>query len=128
MVVALRGEQDLSTATRVAHAIAGAAALGDGGVIVDLSGVRFMDAAVVGTLVRGRNQLRLRARSLTVRAPSPRARAVLELCDVADLVEPGPGAGPGLAVVRGLGGSCVTLRGAWSSGGVSGSGNRGAAA
>jgi anti-anti-sigma factor len=88
VVVSLRGEHDLSTAPSVAEALARASALGDGGVVVDLSGVLFMDAAVIRELVDRREALRLQSRALTVRAPSTIARRVLDLCELTALVEP----------------------------------------
>jgi anti-anti-sigma factor len=114
MVVALEGEQDLSTATGVAEALAGAAALGDGDVVVDLSGVTFMDAAIIGALLDGRNGLRSQARALLVRVPSRPARSVLAMCGLMGLIDSRPQA------VRDATGSCVTLRGSWSPGGSGG--------
>ena len=114
MVVALWGEHDMSTATSVAEALAGAAALGDSDVVVDLSGVAFMDAAIVGVLLGGRNDLRSQARALTVRVPSQQARSVLGMCGLTGLIDSMPQA------VRDPTGSCVTLRGSWSPGGAGG--------
>ena len=114
MVVALGGEQDMSTATGVAEALAGAAALGDGDVVLDLSGVTFMDAAIVGALLAARNDLRSQARALTVRVPSRQARSVLGMCGLTGLIDSRPQA------VRDATGSCVTLRGSWSPGGSGG--------
>lgn len=91
-VVALWGEQDVSTAPSVAEALAGAAASGDGDVVVDLSGVAFMDAAIVGALLQCRRDLRSQARALTVRLPSRQARSVLDLCGLAGLVDSTPSA------------------------------------
>lgn len=88
MVVALRGEQDVSTAARVAEALVGVSVVDEGDVVVDLSGVRFMDAAIVGVLVGGRHALRLQSRELTLRAPSKPARRVLELCGLVGLIDP----------------------------------------
>lgn len=109
MVVALRGEQDMSTAARVAEAIAGAAALGAGDVVVDLGGVQFMDASIVGVLVGGGNDLRSQDRRLTVRTPSPRAQVLLDLCGLDPIIDPRPEAG------RDDAGSCATVPGTWSS-------------
>ena len=62
--------------------------LDDADVVVDLSGVEFMDASTVGTIVRTRNLLGSRSRSLTLRSPSSCARRVLHACHLAALVEP----------------------------------------
>jgi anti-anti-sigma factor len=93
MVVALWGEQDMTTAVRVGEALAEGADRGDGDVVVDLSRVTFMDAAIVAALVRGRDALRARRRYLTVRAPSAPARAVLGMCGLTGLIDPGPATG-----------------------------------
>ena len=56
-------------------------------VVVDLSGVSFMGAAMVNAIVLGQGALQRRFRSLTVRTPSPIARRVLLLCDFAEGIE-----------------------------------------
>jgi len=88
LVVWVRGEHDLSTTRDLWATMARAVAL-DGDVVLDLSGVEFMDAAIVRVILRTRELLRVRSRSLAVRSPSARARRVLELCDVADLIDAG---------------------------------------
>jgi anti-sigma B factor antagonist len=89
-VVWLRGEHDISTEAALSEAMARAIALDDADLVVDLSGVQFMGAATVGVIVRNRNLLRLRSRSLALRSPSTRARRVLHLCGLADRVDPRP--------------------------------------
>jgi anti-anti-sigma factor len=83
----------MSTAADLAERLESAAAIGDGDVLVDLSGVQFMDVAIVNTLVACRQQLALRSRRLTLRAPTQFARRVLDLCGLVDLVEPGSAVG-----------------------------------
>lgn len=108
MVVALRGEQDLCTAPSVVEALTGAGAAGDGDVVVDLSGVLFMDTAIVTALVAGRENLWSQSRVLTLRAPSRIAHRILDLCNLIGLIEP-------ISVdAAGAIGSCVTVRGTWS--------------
>jgi anti-sigma B factor antagonist len=80
MVVSLRGEQDMSTAPSVADALAAATAVGDGDVVVDLSDVQFMDAAIITELARGRTALRSESRALMLRAPSRFAQRLLGVC------------------------------------------------
>ena len=108
MVVSLRGEHDLSTAPGFAEALAGATSASAGDVVVDLSGVVFMDAAIIRVLVGGRADLGLESRLLSVRAPSPFARRVLGLCGLLGFVDPVS------ALAAGGVGSCVTVRGTWS--------------
>jgi anti-anti-sigma factor len=86
-VVWVRGEHDLATRVHLSVVIAKAARLDAADVVVDLSGVTFMDASTIGALVGARNGLAARSRSLSVRAPSLRARRVLDLCGLAYLID-----------------------------------------
>jgi anti-anti-sigma factor len=88
-VVWLRGEHDISTVTLVAEAIAAAINGDDTYIVVDLSGIHFMDAATIGVIIRARNDLLLQERTLWARSPSSQARRVLDLCRLTDfLVDP----------------------------------------
>ena len=53
-VVLLRGVYDASTVTALSEAIARAIALDDAALVLDLSGVEFMDAATVRLIIRAR--------------------------------------------------------------------------
>ncbi len=79
-VVWLRGEHDLATSASLSEAMARAIALDNADLVVDLSEVQFMDTATVQVMVEMRELLRLRSRSLALRAPSPRAQRILGLC------------------------------------------------
>jgi len=48
--------------------------------VIDLSGVTFMDASIVGLLMRTRTHLGEASRQLTLESPSPRALRVLNAC------------------------------------------------
>lgn len=87
-VVAVRGEQDLATAEALSALLLWAAMLTDDDLVVDLSEVQFMDASTVTVIVATRAALAERSRSLTLQAPSTCARHVIELCGLADLIEP----------------------------------------
>lgn len=80
-VILLRGEQDLSTAPALAFALTQVSTDGATDLVVDLSGVEFMDAAIVAVLFRARDELRQRARQLDLRDPSPFARRILAVCE-----------------------------------------------
>jgi hypothetical protein len=67
--------------------LAGAIARDNADVVVDMSDVQFMGAATVGVLIRARELLRTRSRSLVVRSPSWCARRVLELCGDTGLLD-----------------------------------------
>jgi anti-anti-sigma factor len=86
VAVCLRGEHDLSTVAELSATLAQAMAPGDTDLVVDLSRVELMTAATVGVLVRARELLGSRSRSLELRSPSRRARRVLELSDLRDLL------------------------------------------
>ena len=89
-VVLLRGEYDASAVTALSEAMARAIALDDADLVLDLSGVEFMDAATVRLIIRAREFLRLRSRSLTLRSPSTHARRVLDLCRLGDHLDRHP--------------------------------------
>jgi anti-anti-sigma factor len=89
-VVWLRGEYDISTEMALSHTMAWAMALDESNLVVDLSGVTFMDAATIGVFIRACNDLRLQCRSLMLRSSSGSARRVLDLCGLTDLLDPPP--------------------------------------
>lgn len=99
-VVSLRGEHDIATKIPLAVAIARAGQLDQVAVLLDMSAVTFLDASTIGAIVGSRNRLHSRGQSLEVRAPSPRARRMLDLCGLADLIrpEPRPASGPAPAL------------------------------
>ena len=90
-VVWLHGEHDLASVGALSGTLAEAVDLDDADVVVDLSGVEFMDASILGALVSARLTLRARSRSLTLRAPSAAAERVLVICGLADPGCPTPG-------------------------------------
>jgi anti-anti-sigma factor len=88
-VVWLDGEQDIATVVVLRDALARVVSADDSDLIVDLSGVTFLSVATLDELVLGRNILLGQSRNLTLRSPSRLARRLLDLCGLADLVEPG---------------------------------------
>lgn len=89
-VLWLQGEHDTSTVPRLSEAMASAIARDDGDVVVDLSGVDFMDASTVGVVLRARMVLDARSRAMTLRSPSTRARRILDVLGLAGSSSPGP--------------------------------------
>jgi anti-anti-sigma factor len=87
-VVWLRGEYDISTEMVLSQTMAEAMSLDEGDLVVDVSGVTFMDAMTIGIIIRARNTLRLQSRSLTLRSPSGFAWRVLDVCGLTDLLGP----------------------------------------
>ena len=98
IVVWLRGEHDIATTAESSEALAWAIAMGDADLVVDLSEVQFMDASTIGVIVKARNFLLTRSRSLSLRAPTrcvaPGARrgGLAELIDsgVVEIRDRGP--------------------------------------
>lgn len=101
-VVWLRGEHDASTSAALSDTIGWAMALDDTNLMVDLSGVQFMSTATLGVIVEARVHLGRRSRSLAVRAPSRCARRLLDLCGLADLVDPRPATTTGATATTAL--------------------------
>ena len=80
-VVAVRGEIDISTATTFDDALQAAMASSDR-VVIDLSGVRFMDSTGLGVLMRAHKHQDDAGATLRIAAPSDR---VIRLLDVTKL-------------------------------------------
>ena len=90
IVVWLRGELDMATTVELSETLARAIAIDDTDLVLDLSEVQFMDASAIGVIVRAQTFLYPRSRSLSLRAPSKCARFVLDICGLAQLIEPDP--------------------------------------
>jgi anti-sigma B factor antagonist len=86
-VVWLEGEHDLATKPDVARAIDSTLQSGRGDVVIDLSGVTFMNASILGVIVQARQALQRCGRGLTLRDPSSRARRVIELGGLSELLD-----------------------------------------
>jgi len=87
-VVWLQGEHDIATKDVLAATIARAIALNETAVVIDLSGVQFIDAATIGVIVAARQFLRRRSRSLVLRSPPACVLRVFDVCDLNDLLHP----------------------------------------
>lgn len=78
-LVSVSGELDLYTAERVQAGIDEAGAVGADTVIVDLSGISFIDSTALGMLVQETKRLEGRGHSLVLVTNDPRTRRVLEV-------------------------------------------------
>ena len=78
-VLALRGEVDVSTAPRLRQGLVELATEGRSSVVVDLSGVEFLDSTGLGVLVSGLRRFRLLGGDLILAAAQPRIVRVLEI-------------------------------------------------
>ena len=84
VIVALRGELDVLDAAGVAGALAAVTARGPR-VIVDLAGLRFIDASGLAALLRARKHARRAEGDLLLAAPQPRVLEVLAVTGLLDL-------------------------------------------
>ncbi len=90
IVVWLWGEHDLSTDDALCATLARAIALDSAGLVLDVSEVEFMAVSTFGVIVRARELLRQRSRSLTLRCPAAFIRRVIDACGLNDLLGPDP--------------------------------------
>lgn len=87
VLVALRGEVDVSTRTLLCDALLQAVAAGPGDVVVDLTEVTFIDAATARIMSTTHRLLLQNGRHFGLRGPSPLAQRVLLVCGVGHLLE-----------------------------------------
>jgi anti-anti-sigma factor len=78
--VVLDGEIDITTAPAIRRFLMAAISGGDVHLAVDMSGVAFIGAAGIGVLVAAANRAREAGGSLSLLAPSPQVRWLLDLC------------------------------------------------
>jgi len=83
-VLSLTGELDLVSAPRVRSAIGALRADAIDEVVVDLSGLTYIDSVGIGLLVATRRRLDSEGRRFSVRDPAPQ---VLRLLEITGLVE-----------------------------------------
>ncbi len=86
LVLWLHGDQDLATVDTLREVLDAVVAAGDGDLVIDLSGVTFLDASVLGALVGSRRVLHEQDCSLSLRAPPRAVRLLLDLCALEELV------------------------------------------
>jgi anti-sigma B factor antagonist len=78
-VVTLTGELDLHSAAALRDAVSPIVSEGRGDLIVDLTGIAFIDSTALGILVGAAKQLRRRKAELIVATDDPRLRRLLEI-------------------------------------------------
>lgn len=83
----LHGEHDLATTELLTDTLATTIEGDRGDVVVDMSNMRFIDAATIGVLLRGRAILADQSRRLTFRSPPTCAQRVLGVCGLSGLVD-----------------------------------------
>jgi anti-anti-sigma factor len=93
-VLLVHGELDMATAPQLAAALLGAMESGDADVVIDLSGVSFIDSSGIATIVRSHHALQSARRGLTLRNPTNTVRrtfAISGLSGYLTLVGPADG-------------------------------------
>jgi anti-sigma B factor antagonist len=86
--VAVRGEMDLHTSPKVQNAIERASDHnGVGTVVVDMSGVAFMDSTALSTLVRSKDALEQKDVSLRLAAPSDAVARIFSITGFQDFFD-----------------------------------------
>jgi anti-anti-sigma factor len=75
----LDGEMDISTCPAIRRFLMAAISGGDVQLAVDMSGVTFIDAAGIGVLVAAANRAREAGGGLSLLAPSPQVRRLLDV-------------------------------------------------
>jgi len=77
--VVLDGEIDIATAPAIRRFLMAAISGGNVHLAVDMSGVAFIDASGIGVLVAAANRARQAGGGLTLLAPSPQVRRLLDV-------------------------------------------------
>jgi anti-sigma B factor antagonist len=85
--VVVTGEVDLYSAPQLEQVVGGAVEGGEGNVVIDLAGVRFMDSAGLNIIIRCYKPLDQQGRRLVLRSPVDAVRRTLELGGITTLVD-----------------------------------------
>ena len=100
-VVVLSGEVDLYTAPRFKEVLFQAIDEGGSLVVVDLSGVSFIDSTALGVLVSGGRRLEQTAGALAIGCPDEKIRRILEITGLDTVFGIYPSRGEALAAAAG---------------------------
>jgi anti-sigma B factor antagonist len=82
--IALAGELDPHTAPLFQAAVDGVVTSASTDLVLDLSGLGFVDSSGLRVLIRAQQQLAEQGGTLTLRAPSPTVRRLLEITGLID--------------------------------------------
>ena len=86
-VISIRGEVDLHTAPKVQHAVERGAENGGEAVIVDMSGIAFMDSTALSTFMRLQNSLQEQHVSLRLTSPSKAVERIFSVTGFGEYFE-----------------------------------------
>jgi anti-sigma B factor antagonist len=88
-IVVVRGEIDMATAPKVRDVLTELVDAGASRIVLDCRGLDFLDSSGIGVLIAVRKRLGANG-AMTLEAPQPHVRKVLELTGVSDHVEIAP--------------------------------------
>jgi anti-anti-sigma factor len=80
IVLVLRGELDLAGRPRLRAALEAALSAGHEQIVLELSGLAFIDGSSIGVIESARGRLRARGGTLTLRDAQPQVRRGIEHC------------------------------------------------
>jgi anti-sigma B factor antagonist len=86
-IVSVTGEVDMATAPRLRAYVEGVVALQRGDVVLDVSGVSFMDSTGIGVVMHAARQLAGGGHALVLRAPRQPLRRLLDITGIARVLE-----------------------------------------
>ena len=86
-VISVHGEVDLHTAPKVRYAIERAGSNGAAAVVVDMSGIAFMDSTGLSTFMRAKDDLAERDVALHLAAPSKAVERIFSVTGFHDYFE-----------------------------------------
>jgi anti-sigma B factor antagonist len=87
IVLAVHGDADLNVAEELESRLTEVIEQGPSAIVLDLSGVTFLDSMVLGVLLQGLKRLRARGGRLRVVAPRAEIRRIFELTHLDRLFE-----------------------------------------
>ena len=86
-VVAVTGELELGTAPRLRQQVVSLVGDGHRHIVIDLSGVEFVDSLGLGVLVSALKRIRAHEGELRVAGPVPRVRALFALTRLEEIID-----------------------------------------
>ncbi len=87
LVLRVDGDADLATAAVLGQALAGASHSSQRRVVLDLAGLRFIDAHCLGVIGNAHCLLCEQGRVLVLRSPPPLVRRLLAICEMDPFIE-----------------------------------------
>ena len=84
--VVVSGELDLATVESLRNRVQSVVEHSDGDVVLDMSGVRYMDSSGLSVVLEIRDLLERSERRLVIAEPSESVTAILTICGLTDLI------------------------------------------